>query len=137
MKQEGNKMTDPVKPQVSRTFKSVCLVEDSPDGKGIKVTAYGNNGVALASGKDFVKKGIIWDDFIDNMNDLITVGGKATGDSYALGRKSGDATFREGGIALNVSKGICDVSTVDRGGVPEGTMRMGVVLKNPSFDVTR
>lgn len=129
-------MTDPKKPEVSKSFKSVCLVEDDPAGKGIKVTAFGNDGKPLASGKDFVEKGTIMSNFIDNMQELLSVGGRAVGDSTALGRKEG-ATYQEGGIALNVAKGICDVSTVDRGGNPEGTMRMGVVLKNPAFEVTR
>ncbi len=128
-------MTDPKTPEASKSFKSVCLVENNPKGSGIQVTAFGNDGKPLAHGEGFVKKGKIWDDFIDNMQELVSVGGKVTGDSYALGRGQNSATYKEEGITLNVAKGLCDVTTVDRGGVTEGTMRMGVVLKGASFDV--
>ncbi len=126
-------MTDKKKPpEAAQSFKSVCVIENSADGKGIRATAYGNDGKVVATGKDFVS-GSIMSNFIDNMQELVSVGGQVIGDSYAQGREKNFATFKEGGITLNVAKGLCDVSTVDHGGVPEGTMRMGVVLKDVPF----
>lgn len=130
-------MTDPVKPTISKSFKDVCLVEDKPDGKGIQVTAYGKDGKPFATGDAFRKEGVIWDTFLDNMKDLVSVGGKATGDSHTLGNGKYGATYQDGGIKLNVPDGKCEVTTVDGGQNPNRTVTLGVQLKAPAFDVTR
>lgn len=129
-------MTEKTKPELKGTFQNTCLVGNKPDGKGIEVIAFGKDGKIIATGDDFKKSGLLYDSFAENMLDLLGSGGKAKGDSYAAGRGQYDATYKEGGLAINVAKGICDVSTVDRGGVPEGTTRLGVTLKDVPFKVS-
>ena len=125
-------MTDPKTPNVSRSFKDVCVVENAPNGKGIQVTAFGKDGQTLATGKDFVKQGL-WDDFIDNMNDLVSVGGKVVGDSYTVGNGKYGATYKDGGIKLDVAAGSCEVTTVDAGQISNKPVQLGVALKDVPF----
>jgi len=121
-------------PDLKSTFKNTCVVGNSPDGKGIQVLAFGKDGNLIATGKDFQKPGIMGF-FVQNMEDLLQSGGRATGDSYATGRGKYDATYKDDGLAINIAKGLCDVSTVDRGNIPEGTTRLGITVKDVPFKI--
>jgi len=135
-------MNDIVKPKsiMAQSFKSMCLVENSPSGKGIDVTAFDASGQAFAKGKDFTSLGPfnngVWGSFLENMSDMVGRGGKAVGDSIVLGAKKFDATQNEGCVKINLAKGQCDVTTVDGGGIPNKTVTLGVTLQGAPFAAT-
>lgn len=128
-------MADLGTPSASKSFRDVCLVEDAPNGKGVQLTAYGSNGKPFATGDAFRKEGVLWDSFQDNLKDLLSVGGKATGDSHTIGNGKYGATYKEGGVKLDVAAGTCEVTTVDAGQNADKTRQLGVVLRGASFDV--
>ena len=130
-------MNDQVKSGISKSFKDVCVVENKSNGQGLQVIAYGSAGRPIATGDGFKKEGIIWDSFMDNMRDLLSTGGKATGDSYSLGNGQHGATYSENGIKIDLAKGTCDVTTVDGGQNPNKPVQLGVVLKGAPFDAMK
>lgn len=131
--EEGKKMADTNTPSASKSFKDVCLVENNPTGNGIQITAFGSNGKPIATGDAVRKEGVVWDTFLDNMRDLLSTGGKATADSHTLDNGKNAASYKDGGIKLDVAAGSCEVTTVDGGQNADKPKQLGIVLKDVPF----